>query len=208
MSIQSNINQTISIAGFLFQQGAGREIAKQREAKSQISTAKAAYEKELEAGTRAAYEAESRSWARRGNQGPFPSYEQWTSGEGGQHGITEETMGKVAKSPRVIEAFKLYEDAVRQYGSQVGTKEEQIDVLSELSREGWSRSSDISAVDYATTPTEVATSKAAENLRNEQDRMRGVSIDQAKPQDPRKIHRQSLREKGRLRADKKAGGGK
>lgn len=39
MSIQSNINQTLSIAGFLFQQGAGKDLAAKRVAQKNLQTA-------------------------------------------------------------------------------------------------------------------------------------------------------------------------
>lgn len=48
MSIQSNINQGISIAGYLFSQTVGKDLAEEREAKRALSSSKATYNAELE----------------------------------------------------------------------------------------------------------------------------------------------------------------
>ena len=197
MSIQANINQTLSIAGFLFQQSAGKELAAKREATKALSSSKTAYNAELEKARRELNIPTDRK-------------------------LTEKEIQDLRSHPRVAKALEIHEANVSRYAPILGEKEQINEYFKaiekragnpiidegEMAEEFW-REFDkehnynpTSNAETLSTKDEQMADKAATRLEEEQSRLRGENnIDR------RKIHRESLREKGRIRAEKKKTGG-
>lgn len=196
MSIQSNINQSISIAGLLFSQTVGKDL----KAKKEILNSKKAYNKEIASAKNRLY----------------PNVK--------EADLTQEQLNKIQTDSQVKKALETHQNVLNKHKDflkpsrqtqeklAVENKLEQTEMaqqsllIDEAEQaflneeiEGY-LSSNVENVASAPSQAEAMADKASDALAQEQNRVRGMSIDR------RKIHRQSNRERNRIRASKKNGG--
>ena len=180
--IQSNINQTISLAGFLWTQTKGKEMAENREVKKALGSAQKQIDKAIE---RAPLDYS-------GNRGENISVD-------AAYDVYNRVLEKYGTKDPELAVEARYE----QLATQKEQQEQQQEALKKPSSVEEARETvDALIEQYTPSKSEQMADKAADYLAEEQSRLRGEN-----KIDRRKIHKQSLREKGRKRAEKKKTGG-
>lgn len=208
MSIQSNINQSLSVAGFLFQQGIGKDLAAKRTAEKDITKAQNLINRQEEL-----FDKRYEKWK---SQEPEPdindpedkAWKEWKEKEPDY----ETDLGLTAAYQQYDEILEKHQGAYPEFGVEAKrnrlayqkAREEKIAAGRPTPVDPTQEARD--TVDeliekYVPSPADQMADRAATRLAEEQTRLRGEN-----KIDRRKIHRESLREKGRIRANKKTGG--
>lgn len=207
MSIQANINQSFSIAGFLISQTVGKDILAQKQAtkdiikaQDQINRQEKLFEKRVKTWKSQEPEADI-------NDPEDKAWKEWKEKEPDY----ETDLGLTAAYQQYNETLEKHKGAYPEFG--VEAKRERLAM--EKNREEKIAADKPAPVDpteearqtvdalteqYEASMAEQMADKASDALAQEQNRVRGVSVDR------RKIHRQSNRERNRIRANKKKGG--
>lgn len=192
MSIQANINQTLSIAGFLFQQGAGKEITEKKALQQKMKEEADILTRSLTQYTEETAKSYAEAYKKYQEGGGKSDYKTWMNEE-----LGEKESRDIWNKPNVAAARSVYQQDLARYSTSPEQRYQ-----FELENRQLMDEAELYEETVTLTKDEKMADKAAIRLEEEQSRVRGEATI-----DHRKKKREQNRRRNEIRKERKKLGG-